>query len=225
MWRNMFPMWRNMCPKLGNGCPMWPTCVQCEEHVPNVRILCPMWGTCAQCWGPCVQSLGTCAQCDQLVGQVGEHVSNVTPKGEDHVPNLENISPMRGTWLGNVCPICGNMCASFSRGTWASRCVSSFPAHISGFPVLLLLLLFCSSSQIRCQFGRGVHHQLLFLIDFATSNLVSMYVQQQCSAFFSFFVLFFSVFWAANSSSSSYCTSFRFPFWVLCCFLSFGHEM
>jgi hypothetical protein len=71
--------------------------------------------------------------------------------------------------------------------------VSAFPAHISGFPVLLLLLLllFCSSSQIRCQFGRGVHHQLLILIDFATSNLVSMYVQQQCSAFFSFFVLFF----------------------------------
>jgi glycerol uptake facilitator-like aquaporin len=108
--------------------------------------------------------------------------------------------------------------------------VSSFPAHISGFPVLLLLLLlFCSSSQIRCQFGRGVHNQLLILIDFATSNLVSMYVQQQCSAFFSFFVLFLSVFWAANSSSSSssssYCTSFRFPFWVLCCFLSFGHEM
>jgi hypothetical protein len=114
--------------------------------------------------------------------------------------------------IGERVPNVGEHVRFFLKGHLGFEvCVSSFPAHISGFPVLLLLLLlFCSSSQIRCQFGRGVHHQLLILI--ATSNLVSMYVQQQCSAFFSFFVLFFSVFWAAYSSSSSYCTSFRFPF-------------
>jgi hypothetical protein len=90
-------------------------------------------------------------------------------------------------------------------------CVSSFPAHISGFPVLL-----CSSSQIGCQFGRGVHHQLLILIDFTTSNLVSIYVQQQCSAFFSFFVLFFSVFLGGE-----FFFFFSFFFFFLLHFLSF----
>jgi hypothetical protein len=55
-----------------------------EEQVPNVGNMFPMWRN------MCPKLGNGRAQCDQ-------HVSNVTPKGEDHVPNLENISPMRGT--------------------------------------------------------------------------------------------------------------------------------
>ncbi len=124
--------------------------------------------------------------------------------------------------IGERVPNVGERVRFFLKGHLGFEvCVSSFPAHISGFPVLLLVLLFFADRlpiRQRCSSPALDSHRLRNLktgeYGMCSSNVLLSFL---------FLFCFFRFFWAANSSSSSssYCTSFRFPFWVLCCFLSF----